>query len=125
MPRVYIGLTENGKEIWRASTVAAAECNFLVTVELSVSGQDPKPTERCKAALLALGKSTAARWNLSRYSWVFSLDCGLNEVFQTLIDHLGVEHHSYTAVDLRSGEGLSFDAEKRVAYEFYAKNWIA
>ena len=125
MPRVYIGVTENGKEIWRASTVAAAECNFLVTVELSLSGQDPKPTERCKAALLALGKSTAARWNLSRYSWVFSLDCGLNEVFQTLIDHLGVEHHAYTAVDLRSGEGLSFDAEKRVVCEFYAKNWIA
>ena len=124
MPRIYIGLTENGKEIWRASTVAA-ECNFLVTVDLSLSGQDPKPTERCNAALLALDKNTSARCKLSRYSWIFSLNSGLNEVFQTLIDHLGVEHHSYTAVNLRSGEGLSFDAEKQMVYEFYAKNWIA
>jgi len=41
------------------------------------------------------------------------------------VDHLGVEQHSYTAVDLKSGEGLSFDVEKRIVCEFYSKNWMA
>jgi len=124
MPRFYVGLTENEKEIWKASNVAA-EANFLITVELSFAGQDPKPMERYKAALLALGKDATKRRQLSKYSWIFSLDSKLIEVFQTLVDHLGVEHHSYTAVDLKSGEGLSFDAEKRVVCEFYSKNWMA
>ena len=124
MPRFYVGLTENEKEIWKASNVAA-EANFLITVELSFAGQDPKPMERYKAALLALGKDATKRRQLSKYSWIFSLDSKLIDVFQTLVDHLGVEHHSYTAVDLKSGEGLSFDAEKRVVCEFYSKNWMA
>jgi|SRR5450759_2097278 hypothetical protein len=124
LPRVYIGLAEDGKEIWRASIVAA-ECNFLITAEPSFSGQDPKALERYKAVLLALGKDGTKLRQLSKWSWIYSLDSRLNEVFQTLIDHLGVEHYAYTAVDLRSGEGLSFDAEKRVVCEFYAKNWIA
>lgn len=124
MPRFYIGHSEGDKEIWKASNVAA-EANFLITVELSFAGQDPKPTERYKAALLALGQAATQRRNLSKYTWIFALDSRLTEVFQTLVDHLGVEHHSYTAVDLRSGEGLSYDAEKRVVCEFYAKNWIA
>ena len=92
MPRFYVGLTENEKEIWKASNVAA-EANFLITVELSFAGQDPKPMERYKAALLALGKDATKRRQLSKYSWIFSLDSKLIEVFQTLVDHLGVEHH--------------------------------
>ena len=124
MPRFYIGLTEDEKEIWKASNVAA-EGNILITVELSFAGQDPKPVERYKAALLALGKDATKRRQLSKYCWIFALDARLNDVFQTLVDHLGVEHHSYTAVDLKSGEGLSYDAEKRVVCEVYSKNWMA
>ncbi len=124
MPRFYIGLTEDEKELWKASNVAA-EGNILITVELSFAGQDPKPVERYKAALLALGKDATKRRQLSKYCWIFALDARLNDVFQTLVDHLGVEHHSYTAVDLKSGEGLSYDAEKRVVCEFYSKNWMA
>ena len=124
MPRFYVGLSENEKEIWRAAN-ASAECNILVTFELSFSGQDPRPAERYKAVLLALGKEATKRRQLSRYGWIFSLEVRLNDVFQMLVDHLGVEHHSYTAVDLKSGEGLSYDAEKRVVCEFYAKNWMA
>ncbi|MBI4192104.1 MAG: hypothetical protein HY525_16385 [Betaproteobacteria bacterium] len=124
MPRFYIGHSEGDKEIWKASNVAA-EANFLITVELSFAGQDPKPAERYKAALLALGKDATKRRPLSKYCWIFSLDSKLIEVFQTLVDHLGVEHHSYTAVDLKSGEGLSYDAEKRLVCEFYSKNWMA
>lgn len=112
MPRFYIGLSEDEREIWRASN-AAAECNFLVTFELSFSGEDPRPAERYKAALVGLGKLATRRRNVSRYTWIFSIDARLNDVFQTLVDYLGVEHHSYTAVDLRSGEGLAYDAEKR------------
>lgn len=124
MPRFYVGHSEGEKEIWKASNVSA-EANFLVSVELSFSGQDPKPAERYKAALLALGKEATQRRQLSKYSWVFWLESKLNEVFQTMVDHLGVEHHSYTAADLKSGEGLSFDAEKRVVCEIYSKNWMA
>jgi hypothetical protein len=124
MPRFYIGLTENEKEIWKAASTVA-EANFLVSVELSFSGQDAKPAERFKAALLALGKDANQRWQLSKHCWIFFLELGLNEVFQTLVDHLGIEHHSYTAIDLKEGEGLSYDAEKRVVCEIYSKNWSA
>ena len=124
MPRFYIGLAQDEKEIWKAANVAT-EANFLITVELSFSGQDPKPAERYKAALLALGKDADKRRQLAKYSWIFALEARLNDVFQTLVDHLGVEHHSYTAVDLKSGEGLSYDVEKRVVCEFYSKNWMA
>ena len=124
MPRFYIGLTADEKEIWKATNVAA-EGNYLVTVELSFAGLDPKPVERYKAALVALGKDATKRRQLSKYCWVFALDARLVDVFQILVDHLGVEHHSYTVADLNSGEGLSYDVEKRVVCEFYAKNWTA
>ena len=124
MPRFYIGLAENEKELWRASNVAA-EGNFVISVELSFSGQDPRPVERYRAALLTLGRDATKRRQLSRYSWLFALEAGLNDVFQTLVDQLGIEHHSYTAIDLKSGEGLSYDAEKRVVCELYSKNWMA
>jgi hypothetical protein len=124
MPRFYIGLSQDEKEIWKASNVVV-EANIMVTVELSFSGQDAKPAERYKAAMMAIGKDAARRRQLAKYSWIFSIDARLNDVFQKLVDHLGVEHHSYTAVDVKSGEGLSFDAEKRVVCEFYAKNWSA
>ncbi len=124
MPRFYVGYTEDDKEVWKAANVAA-EANFLVTVELSFAGQDLKAVDRYKSALLALGREATERRQLSKYSWIFALETRLNEVFQTLVDHLGVEHHSYTATDLKAGEGLSFDAEKRVVFEIYSKNWMA
>ena len=124
MPRFYVGHSTGDKEVWKASNVAA-EANFLVTVELSFAGDDPRPADRYKAALLALGKDATQHRQLSKYAWGFRLDSRLNEVFQTLVDHLGVEHHSFTATDLQSGEGLSFDAEKRVVCEIYSKNWMA
>jgi hypothetical protein len=123
MPRFYAGLTVDEKEVWSASNVAA-EGNLLVSVELSFAGQDAKPLERYKAALLALGKDATKRRQLSKYCWLFALDAGLNDVFQTLVNHLGVEHHSYSAADLKTGEGLSYDAEKRAVCEFYSKNWM-
>ena len=123
MPRFYIGLTEDEKELWKASNVAA-EGNIMITVELSFAGQDAKPVDRYKAALLALGKEATKRRQLSKYCWVFKLDAPLTDVFQTLVNHLGVEYHSYTAADLESGEGLSYDAERRVVCEFYAKHLI-
>ena len=123
MPRFYIGHTVDDKEVWKASNVAA-EGNILVSVELSFAGQDPKPLERYKAALLALGREATQRRQLSKYCWLFKLDMRLNDVFQTLVDHLGVEYHSYSATDLDQGEGLSYDVEKRVVCEFYAKHLL-
>ena len=123
MPRFYIGLTVDEKDIWKAANVTA-EGNFVVTAELSFAGQDPKPVERFKAALVALGKEASKGRQLSRYCWIFALDARLMDVFQTLVNHLGVEHHSYTVAELKSGEGLSYDAEKRIVCEFYAKNWM-
>jgi hypothetical protein len=123
MPRFYVGLTVDEKEVWSASNVAA-EGNLLVSVELSFAGQDAKPLERYKAALLALGKDATKGRQLSKYCWLFALDARLNDVFQTLVNHLGVEHHSYSAADLKTGEGLSYDAEKRAVCEFYSKNWM-
>lgn len=123
MPRFYIGHTVDDKEVWKASNVAA-EGNILVSVELSFAGQDPKPLDRYKAALLALGREATQRRQLSKYCWLFKLDMRLNDVFQTLVDHLGVEHHSYSATDLDTGEGLSYDVEKRVVCEFYAKHLL-
>ena len=123
MPRFYVGLAVDDKELWKASNVAA-EGNLLITVELSFAGQDAKPLDRYKAALLALGKEATKRRQLSRYCWLFALEARLNDVFQTLVNHLGVEHHSYSAADLKTGEGLSYDAEKRVVCEFYSKNWM-
>jgi hypothetical protein len=124
MPRFYVGHTVDEKELWKASNVAA-EGNLLISVELSFAGQDAKPLERYKAALMELGKEATKRRQLSKYCWLFALDARLNDVFQTLVNHLGVEHHSYSAADLNKGEGLAYDAEKRVVSEFYAKNWMA
>ena len=123
MPRFYIGLSADEKELWKASNVAS-EGNILITVELSFAGQDAKPFDRYKSALLALDREATKRRQLSKYCWIFALDARLNDIFQTLVDHLGVEHHSYSAADLKSGEGLAYDAEKRVVCEFYAKNWM-
>ena len=123
MPRFYIGQADDDKELWKASNVTV-EGNILVAVELSFAGQDAKPVERYKSALLALGRQATKRRQLSKYCWVFALDARLNDVFQTLVNHLGVEHHSYSAADLKTGEGLAYDAEKRVVCEFYAKNWL-
>jgi hypothetical protein len=124
MPRFYIGHTLDEKELWKASNVAA-EGNLLIAVELSFAGQDPRPLERYKAALMALGREANHGRQLSKYCWLFALDAGLNDVFQTLVDHLGVDHHSYSAADLSTGEGLAYDADKRIVAEFYAKNWMA
>ena len=123
MPRFYIGQAEDEKELWKASNVTV-EGNILITVELSFAGQDAKPVERYKSALLELGRQATKRRQLSKYCWIFALDARLNDVFQTLVNHLGVEHHSYSAADLKTGEGLAYDAEKRVVCEFYAKNWM-
>lgn len=123
MPRFYIGLALDEKEIWKAKNVVA-EGNFLISAELSFAGQDAKPVERFKAALVTLGREANKRRQLTKYSCIFALDARLIDVFQTLVDHLGVEHHSFTATDLKSGDGLSYDAEKRVVCEFYAKNYL-
>jgi hypothetical protein len=123
MPRFYVGHAVDEKELWKASNVTT-EGNLLVSVELSFAGQDAKPMERFKAALLALGKEANKGRQLSKYCWLFALDARLNDVFQTLVDHLGVENHSYSAADLKTGEGLTYDAEKRVVSEFYSKNWM-
>ena len=123
MPRFYVGHTVDEKELWKASNVAA-EGNLLITVELSFAGQDARPLDRYKAALLALGRDATTRRQLSKYCWLFKLDARLNDVFQTLVDHLGVENHSYSAADLKTGEGLAYDADKRVVCEFYSKNWM-
>lgn len=123
MPRFYIGQAEDEKELWKASNITV-EGNILISVELSFAGQDAKPVERYKAALLALGRQATKRRQLSKYCWIFALDARLNDVFQTLVNHLGVEHHSYSAADLKTGEGLAYDSEKRVVCEFYAKNWM-
>jgi hypothetical protein len=123
MPRFYIGLTVDEKEIWKASNVTV-EGNYLITAELSFSGQDAKPVERFKAALVALGRDANKRRQLTKYSWIFALDARLIDVFQTLVDHLGVELHSYSASNLKTGEGLAYDAERRVVCEFYAKNFM-
>jgi hypothetical protein len=122
MPRFYVGLSRNDKEVWKAANVAA-EGNFIVSADLSE--QDPKSAERFKNAMTVLGRDANQRRQLSRYSWLFALEARLNDVFQMLVDQLGVEHHSYSAVDLKSGEGLAFDPEKRVVCEFYYKNWMA
>ncbi len=123
MPRVYVGHTVDEKEVWKAANVAA-EGNLLITVELSFAGQDAKPLDRYKTALLALNKQATKRRQLSKYSWLFALEARLIDVFQILVDHLGVENHSFSAADLKTGEGLAYDAEKRVVCEFYAKNWM-
>ena len=103
MPRFYVGLSEGEKEIWKASNVAA-EGNILITVELSFAGQDPKPLDRYKAAMLAISRDATKRRQLSKYSWLFALDARINDVMQTLVNHLGVEHHSFTVTELKTGE---------------------
>jgi hypothetical protein len=123
MPRFYVGLEDGEKELWKATNVTV-EGNFVVMVELSFSGQDAKPLDRYKAAMLALSRDATKRRQLSKYAWVFALEARLNDVFQILVNHLGVEHHSYTVAELKSGEGLAYDAEKRTVCEFYAKNWM-
>ena len=123
MPRFYIGHTVDDKEVWKASNVAV-EGNILISVELSFAGQDPKPLERYKSALLALGREATQRRQLSKYCWLFKVDMALNDVFQPLVDHLGVEHHSYAATDVDNGEGLAYDVEKRLVAEFYAKHLL-
>ena len=122
MPRFYVGHTVDDKELWKASNVTT-EGNILISVDLSFA-QDPKPLERFKTALQSLGREATKGRQLSKYCWLFKLDMRLNDVFQTLVNHLGVEHHSYTVTDLEKGEGLAYDVEKRVVAEFYAKAWL-
>ncbi len=65
MPRFYVGHTVDEKELWKASNVTS-EGNLLITVELSFAGQDPKPLEHYKAAMLALDKE----WRPSGGNWL-------------------------------------------------------
>ncbi len=123
MPRFQISETDDEKEIWRAKSVTI-EGNFLIAVSLGF-GQDAKPVERFKAALIAIGKDARIGRQLSKYCWLFSVDARLNDVMQRLVDHLGIQHNSFLVVDLKAGEGLSYDAEKRIVHEIYAKNWMS
>jgi hypothetical protein len=124
MPRFYVGKWEGDKAVWNAGN-ATAEGNFLVTFDLAFDAPDEDIGKRYRAALAKLEEAASVRRELSAFTWLFALDAKLNDVFQTIVDHLGVDYHSYTAVDLKSGEGLSYDAEKRVMCEFYSKNWMA
>lgn len=123
MPRFQISQHEDERELWRAKN-ATVEGNYLVTVTLGF-GQDANPAEKFKAALVKLGREATLGKQLSKYCWLFALDLRLNVVMQTLVDHLGVDHNSFTVVDLKSGEGLAYDAEKRIVSEFYSKNLMA
>jgi hypothetical protein len=123
MPRFQISEMDEDREVWRAKS-ATVEGNFLISVFIGF-GQDEKPMERIKAALMAIGKEATRAHQLTRYSWLFAVEARLNDVMQKLVDHLGIQHHSFQVVDLKSGEGLSYDAEKRVVHEIYSKNWMS
>ena len=70
MPRFYVGLSAGEKEIWKASNVAA-EGNFLVMSSSRFPGRTPRPIERYKAALLALGKDADKGRQLVQILWLF------------------------------------------------------
>ena len=121
MPRFYIGKWSGDKVVWNAAN-SAAEGNFLVTFDLAFDAPDEDIGKRYRAALAKLGEAAREHRELSPFTWLFALDAKLNEVFQTIVDHIGVDYHSYTAVDLESGEGLAYDADKRMVCEFDSRH---
>ena len=120
MPRFYIGKWTGDKVLWNAAN-NAAEGNFLITFDLAFDAPDEDIGKRYRAALAKLAEAASGQRQLSPFTWLFALDAKLTEVFQTIVDHVGVDYHSYTAVDLKSGEGLAYDADKRVVCEFYSR----
>lgn len=123
MPRFQISSMDDEKEVWRAKSVTV-EGNFLVFASFAF-GHGTKPAEQFKAALVALGREARDGRALSKHAWIFALDARLNDVMQRMVDNLGVDHHSFVVVDLKSQEALAYDAEKRLITEIYYKNWMA
>jgi hypothetical protein len=121
MPRFYIGKWAGEKSLWNAAN-ATAEGNFLITFDFAFDAPGDDIGKRYRAALAKLGEGAREQRELSAFTWLFGLDAKLNEVFQIMVDQIGVDYHSYTAVDLNSGDGLAYDADKRVVCEFYSRH---
>jgi hypothetical protein len=101
--------------VWQAEN-EAVEGQFLVAFDFGLAVDDKLP-ERYKDALLELTEKATARQDLSERMWLFSADLSLNQVFQIFVNNLGVEHHCYSVTELATGEGLAYNAKRRVVYE--------
>jgi hypothetical protein len=107
------------KPVWIAEN-KPVQGRFLVTLDLGLGAVDPKVADAYKEALQSLNKSATARQDLSQYIWIYTSALSLEEMFQTLVHSFGSTHHNYSAIDLTCGEGLAYNAKRRVVYEIEA-----
>lgn len=115
--RVYIGVwNDNEEEVWCAANQAVSG-QYLITMDLALGGHDPRMAERYKAALMSLSEVATARQDLSQFTWLFSTSKSLEEVFNLIAQALEPEHHSFTVIELTTGEGLAFNAKRKIIFE--------
>lgn len=87
---------------------------------MNYNAEDSGGRERFPSAYGAMLLISVAWLMLSPRTWLFAIPSELNDVFQKLVDTLGVEHHAFSATDIFSGEGLAYCPRKQVVYEIYA-----
>jgi len=88
-----------------------------VALDLSMGGVDPDIAANYEAVLRELSEGTRGRQDLSQFVWLFDKDEQLEVMFKVLVNHLGAMHHNFTVVELATGEGLGYNAKRRVVYE--------
>jgi hypothetical protein len=118
MVRFHLGVWNSDltKEEWAATNIPIRG-QFLVALDLGMGGEDPNVAKSYEAALRELSKGARGRQDISQYVWLFEKDEQLERMFQTLVDHLGPNHHNFTVVEFSTGTGLGYNAKRRVVYE--------
>src|SRR5690606_31207646 len=100
---------------WEASNVSARG-SFLVSIDLQLGGLVPDITNHCMDTVRALSEGSRSRQDISHNISPFDRDDPLESVFQIVVNNLGI-NHSYSVVELETGEGLGYSAKRRVVYE--------
>ena len=119
--RVYVGVHgEQDEPIWSA-TNQEIRSDYLVVLDWVLGGKDPELVKHYKDAVEALTEISVARQDLSQNTWLFSIGRSLPDVFNTVLFTVGPEHHSFTVVELSSGEGIGFNSKRRCVYEIYPR----
>jgi hypothetical protein len=117
MPRFHLSVWNKDmtRIEWEAAKVSTGG-TFLVAIDLQMGGIDPDIAKNYEASIRALSEGARGRQSISQNIWLFDKDDQLEGMFQTLVDTLGV-NHSFSVVELGTGEGLGYSAKRREVYE--------
>jgi hypothetical protein len=101
---------------WEAR-VAATEATFLVVLNLDASVD---AVNEFKQFLKTITAETVGWVPITSSTWLITAPgVQLEQMFKICVDSFPVQRHSFTVVELATGEGLAFDPKERIVYEVY------